>query len=352
MTIKLPAKYGNVRTLAERGKNADVWLATNTNLNREVFLKAYPISATDLESALREPKLLQELSHQNLVKIFDADDVGGNLLLEMELIDGGSLQALLKQSTGTGRWLPVHDVLDLVRDVASGVAYMHSKNLIHRDLKPANVMVRVLGSKRECVVTDLGLATRLTGPGRIFPSKHALLYRPPEVWSGNGYSRACDTYQIGVILFQMLGGQINYDLGKLPEADVGQAILAGELMQWRGFGPHIGRTLRAIIEKCVGPESGRFSDVADLTLALHNCKKKQANWSYIVDPGGFVLEQAVRGGLDHIDVRIARDGSQTIERSRRVNTPGFRREGKPLRIKHPDLARCQEFRRVLAKRRP
>ena len=88
--MALPPKFTNVRALTP-GRNAKVFMGMNSFVGREVFLKVYPVPAEDSQSALREPQLLCELEHQNLVKIFGADALtDGSILLEMEFVSGGS----------------------------------------------------------------------------------------------------------------------------------------------------------------------------------------------------------------------------------------------------------------------
>src|SRR5258708_2618187 len=89
---ELPTKYTEVIAL-KAGQNADVYRAKNSLLNRDVFLKIYNLDPHDPHSALAEPQLLQALSHEHLTAIYDADSLeGGQILLDMELITGGSLQ--------------------------------------------------------------------------------------------------------------------------------------------------------------------------------------------------------------------------------------------------------------------
>jgi eukaryotic-like serine/threonine-protein kinase len=351
--FQLPAKYKEVTELRP-GRNASVWKAINTNLDRSVFLKLYAYPENDPESALREPQLLQKLAHRHLVEIYDADivDRGTKVLLEMELVEGGSFQDELEITEKTGIWLPVHCVIDLIHDLCVGVAHMHSNGIVHRDLKPANVLVRTKGKKRESVVTDFGLASHLGHKGRVQASQHALLYRPPEVWAGAGYSSASDVYQIGVILFQMLGGRIDYSLNGQADDLIGTAIQQGRLLLWDGFGPHLCRTLRLLIERCVGPESKRHTDLADVALELHNCKRKQANWKLASTTAGFELEREDKGGFDRITVTRSPAGTLIVESARRVHTQVFRRKAKPILLTKRDLARCRTFQNVLAGKLP
>lgn len=101
---RLPNKYTDAVPLTP-GRNASVYRARNSFLDRDVFLKIYDVPENDPNSALQEPQLLQSLNHINLARIFSADAVkGGRLLLEMEFIAGGSIQDLLNQAEQESRW--------------------------------------------------------------------------------------------------------------------------------------------------------------------------------------------------------------------------------------------------------
>ena len=180
-----------------------------------MFLKVYPVPAEDARSALREPHLLQRLQHPNLTAIYGADTLhaedGNHICLEMELIGGGSFNDVIRAAVQTGCRLPVHETIRLVSGAAAGLAHLHDSGFVHRDVKPANLMVRVQSANREGAVTDLGLASRLDShTGRAFSSRHARVYRPPEVWQGLGYSVRSDLYQLGVVLFQLTLVQNNF----------------------------------------------------------------------------------------------------------------------------------------------
>lgn len=145
---RLPNKYTDAVSLTP-GKNASVYRARNSFLDREVFLKIYDVPEDDPNSALQEPQLLQSLNHTNLARIFSADAVkGGRLLLEMELISGGSIQDLLNQAEQERLWPGVFHALDLTADGAHGLSELHAGGLVHRDIKPANVMIRNAQDRR------------------------------------------------------------------------------------------------------------------------------------------------------------------------------------------------------------
>jgi eukaryotic-like serine/threonine-protein kinase len=351
--VKLPRKYIDVVPL-KPGKNAAVFRARNGLLNREVFLKVYPVLPTDRLSALREPHLLEMLRHQNLTEIYGADTLniedGLHICLEMELITGGSFEDTIRSAAQTGRWPAVHDAIRLVSDAAAGLSHLHDNGFVHRDIKPANVMVRDRERNQGGVVSDLGLAARLdTKTGRAFATRHARLYRPPEVWRGQGYSICSDVYQLGIVLFQLLGGEVRYDLGELDDHVLRKAIEGGDFLIWESLPPHIGRPLRAILQKATQPqESKRYLNMMGFFVALNNVYPKQPNWECQRGSNrSFILERIEGASVFRLAVdEIARDIFQ-VERAKK-KAAGFRRVGQPLRIEHGDLGRSQEFQRLIS----
>ena len=193
-------------------------------VNRNVFLKIYEIPASDPLSALREPHLIQQVEHQNLVRIHGADLLEDNkLLLEMEFISGGTARDMIASASESGRWPAVGTCVKLVSEFAAGLNHLHGHDYVHRDVKPANLLIAKVGSRQRGIVTDLGLASRVDTTGRALGTKHARLYRPPEVWEGSGYSVRSDLYQLGIVLFQLLGGGFDYELGNLSDDVVAPA---------------------------------------------------------------------------------------------------------------------------------
>jgi serine/threonine protein kinase len=124
------------------------------------FPRIYPVPVEDSQSALQE--LLCQLAHQNLVKIFGADAVNnGSILLEMELVGGGSFQDVISAAASTGQWPSAHECIRLTLEAVAGLSYLHSRGCVHRDIKPANLVVRNSEVRSQGVVTDLGLASKL-----------------------------------------------------------------------------------------------------------------------------------------------------------------------------------------------
>jgi eukaryotic-like serine/threonine-protein kinase len=345
--MALPPKFTNVQPLTP-GRNARVFKALNSFVGREVFLKIYPVPSEDSQSALREPQLLRQLEHQNLVKIFGADAVNnGSILLEMELVSGGSFQDIIDTAASTGTWPSVHECIRLTLEAAAGLSHLHSRGYVHRDIKPANLIVRNAGARRQGVVTDLGLASKLNQSGRAFASQHARLYRPPEVWDGTGYSVSSDIYQLGIVLFQLLGGTLDYSLSNLPDDELKKKAIDGTLVDLESIGPHVAECLRRVLRKCVCLEAERLPCVSDFVVALNAAKVNHADWKCIVRPGGFDMERVDDSGAVY-RVEVAVEGSNhTVMRRKRSAVGKFRAHGKAETFQHRDIGRCQKFRQIV-----
>jgi len=344
----LPNKYTDAVSLTP-GKNASVFRAKNSFLDREVFLKIYDVPGNDPNSALQEPQLLQSLSHHNLARIYSADALKGDrLLLEMELIAGGSIQDILDQSAHERSWPGIGRALNLAGDIAHGLSELHAKGLVHRDIKPANVMIRNAQDRDHAVVTDLGLASALDESGRAFSSRHARIYRPPEVWGGNGYSKASDVYQVGIVLYQLLGGTVPYDKANLDDTDLAELTITGKLFDLLDVGPHVERTLRTLVGKCVCPEATRISRMPDLLNVIQSVKNSHLDWTYSATADGFALTRAFGGRQYTVQVQST-GRSHFITGRKRIGAAAPRRFFNDQTINHTDIGRSQKFRDLLKK---
>jgi serine/threonine protein kinase len=341
----LPDKFTNSHPLVP-GKNATVFRATNTLVGRNVFLKVYPIPENDTGSALREPRLLTELEHPNLARIYGADTLPEHqILLEMELIAGGSFQDLIDKAVATAEWPSTHTCIELVRDVAAGLSHLSTKGFVHRDVKPANLVIRLNGNQRQGVVTDLGLASKLNEQGRAFATRHARIYRPPEVWAGAGYSAKSDVYQLGIVLFQLLGGRLDYDLGNLDDAVLSARAQTG-ILDISTIGPDVDQAVRKVIKTAVAPEDERYSSMADFLVALTNAKLQQLDWTFKGIRSGFTLERKDRGTIYRVEVTVGKNQYQ-IKRSKTGKNGKFRYKKPDLDITHTDIGTCRRFRSLL-----
>ncbi|MBI4864856.1 MAG: serine/threonine protein kinase [Candidatus Riflebacteria bacterium] len=152
---------------------------------------------------LREARLQAQISHPNLVTVFDAGFAEGCAHIVMELVRGGSLRTLLNER---GQ-LTIPEAVLVGRDIADGLQAAHGAGIVHRDLKPENVL---LTEEPRAQVADFGLAKQTAGSDSIQTASGLILGTPgyvaPEVIKGESADPRADLYALGVILYESLTG--------------------------------------------------------------------------------------------------------------------------------------------------
>lgn len=168
----------------------------------------------------QEAMVAARLHHPNLVNVTDFGVVNSMPYLVMELINGSSLHELLARD---GRMSP-RQTLEIISEVCSGVGAAHAQGVVHRDLKPLNIMLTSgAHTGRGVKVLDFGLAKIKSGEllGSFIAAQTTGLmgspsYMAPELWSDDEPDARTDIYSLGVIVFQMLSGEIPFRGGTIP----------------------------------------------------------------------------------------------------------------------------------------
>ena len=156
-----------------------------------------------------EAKVVVRLTHGNLVSVFDAGQVKGEIFLAMEFVEGKDLRAVWNRCAQKGIAFPLPVAAHIVKELVRGLAYAHGfegLRLVHRDISPPNVLLSYSG---EVKLTDFGLATSTlklekTAPGVIFGK---VSYMAPEQARAEALDGRCDIYSAGVILWELLTGR-------------------------------------------------------------------------------------------------------------------------------------------------
>lgn len=192
-----------------RGAFGVVHRAVQTSLRREVAIKILEIpegkSGSTRERFKREVDLHCRLSHPNLVRILDAGLEGDRPYLAMELLEGPTLQQLLREQ---GK-IPPRTAIAYGTAMAFAIEYLHEQGILHRDLKSANIIIH---QRKDLKVLDFGLArgeedSALTRPGTLVGTP---AFMAPETFMKQGYSPASDAYAVGVIMYSMLSGRLPF----------------------------------------------------------------------------------------------------------------------------------------------
>jgi len=188
-----------------RGGMALVYRALQPSVNRIVALKVLPphmeTDAEALERFRREAETAANLTHEHIVKVWDASVTNAPFYIAMEFLDGGTLADRLAAGP-----LPVEQAVSVAGKVCAALHHAHQRGVVHRDIKPANIM---FGAGGRPVVTDFGIArasekTQLTAPGAKFGTPN---YMAPEQASGLPIDGRTDIYSAGAVLYEMVTGR-------------------------------------------------------------------------------------------------------------------------------------------------
>lgn len=223
------------------------------------YLKAYP---KEYERFREEARIVGELKHPNIVRIFELVEQEGDVYLVFEYVDGQNLYDVLKRKNR----FPLQECREIFGGICNAVHYAHENKVIHRDLKLGNIMLSGTGN---AMVMDFGLASRLKeGFTRVthLTSAGTPVYMAPEQYDGI-VKRESDIYALGVCLYEMLTGTIPFkgpgDALTLKQKKKKEYREAGVILPWLPSG------VDSVISRALDPEpTMRFADALDFWAAL------------------------------------------------------------------------------------
>ncbi len=208
MNEMIAERYIIVRSLGQGGM-ADVYLAMDTILNREVAIKILRGDLANDPVALlrfqREANAASAINHPNIVEIYDVGSDNNKQFIVMEYVRGKTLKQLIAQRGA----LDQKEVVAIMKQLIEATAVAHEANIVHRDIKPQNVLIT---DDNTVKITDFGIALaqdaiQLTQTDFVMGSVH---YLAPELARGELASAQSDIYALGIVMYELLVGEVPF----------------------------------------------------------------------------------------------------------------------------------------------
>ena len=278
---KINDRYEIIKTIGEGGM-ANVYLANDTILDRKVAIKVLRGDLSNDEKFIRrfkrEALSVSNLSHPNIVEVYDVGEEEGNYYIVMEYIEGKTLKQLL-QKRGA---LTLNEVIDIMLQLTDGLAHAHDAYIIHRDIKPQNIMIEDNGLIK---ITDFGIAmalnsTQLTQTNSVMGSVH---YLPPEQANGKGSTVKSDIYSLGILMYELLTGSVPFKGDTAVE--IALKHMKEKIPRIRKQNPTIPQSVENIVLKATAKNpKNRYDNVRDmykdLQTALQRDNEKRLVYEY------------------------------------------------------------------------
>lgn len=257
-----------------RGGMAQVWLATDLKIAREVVIKLMHKHLAGEEESMKrfehECRLMAQIKHPNVVTIYDAGCYRNWLpYLVMEYIKGESLRDLIDERGPA----PIKAAVAITTQICAGLQDAHDAGIVHRDLKPENIMIQDRSYRQDAVkIADFGIARllgskeRITRDGMVIGT---IEYISPEQLEDAEIDGRTDLYALGVMLFEILTGEMPFN-AKTVEGMMMQHLLSKpELPSSKREDIAPGSDLDQIVEKCLQKKArNRFQSADELREAL------------------------------------------------------------------------------------
>ena len=266
-------RYRAQRRLGSGGM-AEVWCAEDEVLGRRVALKLmggrFAEDPEFRERFRREAQAAAGLTHPNIVAIFDRSEWDGTPYIAMELVDGRTLKELVTERGP----LPPEIAISLTEQILRALGYAHRRGIVHRDIKPQNVIIDGEGQAK---VADFGIAragetSEMTQAGAIVGT---MQYLSPEQAEGHPVDRRADLYSAGIVLYELLTGQVPFD----GEAPISIAIkqINERPVPPRQLEPGIPPALEAVVLRALEKDPARrYQNAEEFIAALEQARRAPA----------------------------------------------------------------------------
>jgi eukaryotic-like serine/threonine-protein kinase len=250
------------------GGMSTVYRARDMTLERDVAVKIMhreiAADSDHLERFRREARAVAQLSHPHIVSVIDAGEDEGRPYIVFEYVEGETLKDRIRRM---GR-LPVAEAVAYAIEIARALGYAHQRHIVHRDVKPQNVLIDAEGSAK---VTDFGIARTLdqeglTADGRVLGTTD---YVSPEQALGHKVTGQSDLYSLGIVLFEMLAGEVPFMGDNLVAVAIKHVRDA--LPDVQRLRPEVSSALAAVLDRATAKDlDRRYADDLELIADLED----------------------------------------------------------------------------------
>lgn len=239
-----------------------VYRGTHLSLNMPVAIKmmkhCMAMNSEFFEKFKNEAKTVANLNHENIVKVYDIEELYRTIFIVMEYLEGLSLDYVLEKIPK----LPLPRIVDILLQVSAGLAYAHENGIVHQDIKPANIFIQ---SDDRAKIVDFGLSCP---PGSVDCSlPGTVYYMSPEQIEGESVDERTDIYSLGIMTYEMVTGQRPYpedNIAKLMDLHVEE-----DVPDPRELVPDLPKELSYFIKRATKRDpSGRFKTVWEIIRDL------------------------------------------------------------------------------------
>lgn len=262
-----------IKELIGQGGMADVYLAEDNILNRDVAIKILRSSLTGdpiyVTRFHREASAAAALRDKNIVQIYDVGEDGDNYYIVMEYVPGQTLKELIYKRGA----LHYAEAIDIMKQVVSATNKAHALGIVHRDLKPQNILVTDSGVVK---IGDFGIVSiqslsQVTQTDTIMGSLH---YLAPEIARGEKATYQSDIYALGIVFYELLRGDVPFN-GDSP-VNIALKHMRDDIPSIREFNSSIPQSVENIIIKATAKNNkDRYQCAKDMYEDLKTCLNRE-----------------------------------------------------------------------------